>query len=130
MKRGAGLILILILGVLALPLSAQQQEPPKLLTFLSCTISASIFADTALTYDALWNHNCYEGNFLWRPLLKYPPLVMTLDMAISAGVTLLADRLYRKDKVLAWALVIGVNLVQAYCLYYHWQLRQNKRWGK
>jgi len=99
-----------------------------LLTFLSCTISASIFADTALTYDALWNHGCYESNLFWAPLMKYPPLVMTLDMAIGAGVTILAERLYRKDKALAWALVISVNVVQGYCLYYHWQLRRDKRW--
>jgi hypothetical protein len=130
MSKGAGLI-VLIVSVLALPPSAQQEEPPRLLTFLSYTATLSIFADTALTYEAIWNHNCYESNLLWASVMKYPPVVMALDGLIGAGVTLLAERLYRTDnKALAWALVIGVNIVQAYCLYYHWQLRRDARWGK
>jgi hypothetical protein len=129
MHKGAGLLILFLSA--ALPLSGQQKEPPRLLTFLSCTATASIFADTVLTYDAIWNHNCYESNLLWAPLMKCPPLVMTLDMVIGAGVTLLAERLWRTDnKVLAWALVISVNVVQGYCLWYQWQLRRDARWEK
>jgi ABC-type multidrug transport system permease subunit len=132
MRKGAGILAFcVLLAAVALPLSAQQKDPPRMLTFLSYTATLSIFTDTVLSYEALWNHKCYESNLFWVPLMKYPPLVMTLDMAIGAGVTLLARRLWRTDnKALAWAVVIAVNVVQGYCLWYQWQLRRDGRWEK
>lgn len=124
MRKWAGILLI----ILGMALPASSQDTPKLMTFLSYTATTSIFIDTGLTYEALWNHNCYEANILWRPLMKHPPLVMTLDLAIGAGITILAHKLYPRNKTLAWAVVIGANIVQGYFLYYHWTLRRDPRW--
>jgi hypothetical protein len=116
-------IVVLLILALASPVYSQEQKPPQLLTFFSYTATLSIFTDTIITYDIILNHNCVESNPLWRPIMKYPPLVMTLDMGIATGITLLADHLYRKDhKTLAWVLLIAVNVGQAYVIIHNLRL--------
>uniref|UniRef100_A0A6M3IZJ5 DUF5658 domain-containing protein n=1 Tax=viral metagenome TaxID=1070528 RepID=A0A6M3IZJ5_9ZZZZ len=120
MKRLACVALLL-----ALPLYlAAENKPSKAFTLAQAAMSGSIIFDTAYTYDAIWNYNCHEGNPLFSGLMDKPYLVMAIDLGICTGLSWAAGRLYRKDKRLGWALVIGVYVVQGYMLYLHLRARQ------
>jgi len=127
MKKGAGLFITLILSI-ALPLSAQKGEPPVAFRFLSFTFSSMVMADTVLTWDAIHNHNCYEGNPFWVPIIDKPALVVPLDLAICAGVSIGARWLYGKNKALAWTFLLVANVIQGYYVLYQFGLRQDERW--
>jgi hypothetical protein len=84
----------------------------------------SINLDTVLTYDAIWNHGAREGNPLAASYIKNIPLTIGIDLAINTALLWGTSKLYKKNKPLSYAIVIGVNLLQAYCLYLHYRLRQ------
>ncbi len=84
----------------------------------------SINLDTILTYDALWNHGAREGNPVVASYINNVPLTIGIDLAINTALLWGTSKLYKKNKPLSYAIVIGVNLLQAYCLYLHYRLRQ------
>lgn len=95
--------------------------------FKSLQFSAvmSINLDTVLTYEALWNHGAREGNPIVASYIKNVPLTVGIDFAINTALLWGTSKLYKKNKPLSYAIVIGVNLIQAYCFYLHYRLRQH-----
>jgi len=84
----------------------------------------SINLDTVLTYEALWNHSAREGNPVVASYIKNVPLTVGIDLAINTALLWGTSKLYKKNKPLSYSIVIGVNLIQAYCFYLHYRLRQ------
>jgi len=84
----------------------------------------SINLDTALTYDAIWNYGAKEGNPIVATYIDNVPLTLGIDLMINTALTWGTNKIYKKNKPLAYAIVIGVNLIQAYFLYTHYRLRQ------
>jgi len=115
-------LVFLFLAPLCLPLAAEDGESPAI-KILSFSFSSMVMADTSLTYDALAFHGCRESNGFWRPLMDRPGLVLGLDLAICTGVTLGVHWLYRRNKALAWVVIVGLNAVQGYMMYRQWKVR-------
>lgn len=84
----------------------------------------SINLDTALTYDAIWNYGAKEGNPIVATYIDNVPLTLGIDLMINTALVWGTKKIYKKNKPLAYAIVIGVNLIQAYFLYTHYRLRQ------
>jgi len=122
----AAILLILLLSV---PLSAQYAKdktgPVELLSF---TFTSMVLADTGMTLDAIWFHNCYEGNSFWKPLMKHPVAVVTADLAICLGITYAAKFVYRRNKPLGVVVMVAANLIEAYYIVWQVRLRQDRRW--
>jgi hypothetical protein len=119
------LVIILIAQLIILPAYGQKEDIK--FTLLKYTASQSIILDTALTYDAIWNHGKKEGNPLIAWYIDKPVLTITFDMAFILAMNIGTDWLYRKGtwgKVLSYAIVIGINLIQAHTLYAHWEVRK------
>lgn len=98
--------------------------------FKSLQFSAvtSINLDTALTYDAIWRHGAKEGNPLVALYIDNLPLTLGIDCAFNAALIWGTNKIYKNGKSwgkpLAYAIVIAVNLIQAYTFYEHWLFRQ------
>jgi len=121
--RKKKILCLAMVGVLALAVAGQAEDRTPL-TILCLSGSALIFADTLLTFDAIKNWNCGESNPLWRPIIHRPALVLTIDLGICAGMTWGVHKIWKKDKVLAYMLVIAVNAIQLYYMYRHWEVRR------
>ncbi len=84
----------------------------------------SINLDTALTYDAINRYGAREGNPLVAAYIDNVPLTLGIDFMMNAALIWGTSKIYKKNKPLAYAIVIGVNLIQAYCFYTHYRLRR------
>lgn len=84
--------------------------------------SACILADvdTILTYRGVsrWGLS-YEQNPFWRNKLDKPALVFVLDMVIKTGIICATSKLYKKNKFLAYCVLIGINVVYGLVVYNH-----------
>jgi len=87
----------------------------------------SINLDTALTYDALNRYGAREGNPIVASYIDNVPLTLGIDFMINTALIWGTNKIYKKNKPLAYAIVIGINLIQAYCFYTHYRLRQQGR---
>jgi|GEM_PF-6216811 len=76
--------------------------------------------DTVFTYRTIWRHGLSaEANPFWRGILDKPALVFAIDMVIKVGIVWGTSKLYKKSKLLAYCFIIGVNIVQIYCISTH-----------
>lgn len=75
--------------------------------------------DTVCTYTSLYNYGFEEANPFWRGILDKPALVFTIDMLIKVGIVWGTSKLYKKNKLLAYAIIVLVNVVQIYCVNSH-----------
>lgn len=105
---------------LVLPVRAEKDLAFKSLQFSAVT---NINVDTFLTYEGIWNRGFGEANPFWQQIIDKPALVLSLDMAINTAILWGTTEIYKKDKLLAYAVVIGINLVQGYYLYKHFRAR-------
>jgi len=85
----------------------------------------SINLDTALTYDAINRYGAREGNPIIASYIDNVPLTLGIDFMINTALIWGTNKIYKKNKPLAYAIVIGVNLIQAYCFYTHYRLRRH-----
>jgi hypothetical protein len=76
-----------------------------------------------LTYDAIWNYGAKERNPAVAAYIDNLPLTLGIDTALNMTLIWGTNKIYKKNKTLAYAIVIGVNLIQAYCFYTHHRLR-------
>lgn len=120
MKRFA-LLFLLILSLMSF-LSAKDA------VFKSLQFSAvmSVNLDTMLTYDAIWNYGAKEMNPIVASYIENVPLTLGIDFALNTALVWGTNKIYKKNKTLAYAIVIGVNLIQAYCFYTHYRMRQQR----
>jgi len=76
--------------------------------------------DTVLTFRTINRYGLKaEANPFWRSILDKPALVFAIDMVIKVGLIWGTSRLYKKNKTLAYAVIILVNVVQIYCVNSH-----------
>ena len=98
--------------------------------FKSLQFSAvtSINLDTAFTYNAIWRYGAKEGNPIVALYIDSVPLTLGIDLAFNAALIWGTNKIYKNNKSwgkpLAYAIVVAVNLIQAYTFYEHWQFRQ------
>jgi hypothetical protein len=95
----------------------------KIFRSLQFSAVVSINLDTMLTYDAIWNYGAKERNPIVGAYIDNLPLTLGIDSLINMTLVWGTNKIYKKNKTLAYAIVIGVNLIQAYCFYTHYQLR-------
>jgi len=119
---------VLIMAVASPLFPGKKEKEDVAFTLLKYTAGQSILLDTALTYDAIWNHGMVEGNPMIAWYIENPYVTITFDVAAIVGMNLAANWLYKKGrpgKVLAYALVIGVCIIQAHTFYTHWWVRNH-----
>ena len=118
--------IVLGMAVLLLLASAVRanDEPPKAHRALSFIACGTIIADTFLTYD--WIYRCHgeEGNPFWKPIIRKPAIVLTLDLGTCFGITEGSRAAWKKNKLLGWLIPAAVVIVQSYTLYDHYQIRR------
>ena len=109
MKKLAGIILILVLA--STLFSADK-------TFETFQVSYVILdqADFSLTLYGL-HRGHEEANPLARWYTKSPALTVAVHATLNIAVIKLSGFLYKKDKKLGWAVVIGLNLIKGYVVY-------------
>ena len=95
----------------------------KIFRSLQFSAVVSINLDTMLTYDAIWNYGAKERNPIVAAHINNLPLTLGIDSLINMTLVWGTNKIYKKNKLLAYAIVIGVNLIQAYCFFTHYQLR-------
>lgn len=119
--------IFVLLIILTYPLQAND------VIFRSLQFSAvtSINLDTALAYDAIWNYGAEEKNIIVKLYINNMPLTLGIDCAMNIALVWGTSKLYNNKKKwgkpLAYAIIIAVNLVQAYILYEHYQFRKGLR---
>lgn len=74
------------------------------------------YADIGITTYALWN-GAIEANPLAKWYINNPPLAIGLHTLANAIVVKYTTELYKKNKALAWIIIIGLNMAKAYILY-------------
>ena len=76
--------------------------------------------DTVLTYRTINRYGLEaEATRFWRGILDKPALVFAIDMVIKVGIVWGTSKLYKKNKILAYAIIVLVNVVQIYCVNSH-----------
>ena len=58
-----------------------------------------------------------EMNPLAKWYIKNPPLTFAVHVVLDLAIIKGTDYLFRKNKKLAWVVIIGLNLVKAYIVY-------------
>lgn len=119
------IIFIILILTLANPIFAEDfklklsfdDEP--IFNFLQYSAWVLIDLDTVCTYKSVWNYGFEEANPFWRGILDKPELVFAIDMVIKVGIVWGTSKLYKKNKLLAYGIIILVNVVQIYCVNSH-----------
>jgi len=130
MKRLAYIILAL---TLVTPLLAEKFTLKKpfndkpIFNTLQFTAWTLIDLDTFCTYKSYWHYGLKEANPFWRDILDRPELVFTVDMIIKTSIIWGTSEIYKKNKKLAYFVIILVNVIQVYCVYNHVKAWQCKR---
>ena len=76
--------------------------------------------DTVLTYRTINRYGLEaEATRFWRGISDKPALVFAIDMVIKVGIVWGTSKLYKKNKLLAYAIIVLVNVVQIYCVHSH-----------
>jgi len=79
------------------------------------------YADVGITTCALWR-GATEANPLTKWYANNPPLMIGLHTLGNAFIVKLTSGLYKKNKTLAWVMIIGLNMVKAYVIYHNLRL--------
>ena len=58
-----------------------------------------------------------EANPLAKWYIKNPTLTFAVHVVLDLAIIKGTDYLFRKDKKLAWAVIIGLNLIKTYIVY-------------
>ena len=58
-----------------------------------------------------------EANPLAKLYIKKPFLTFAVHVVLDLAIMKITDRLFNRSKKLAWAFIIGLNLVKGYILY-------------
>jgi len=115
-----GLIILLVTPVFADEFTLKKSfDDEPIFNFLQYSAWVLIDMDTVFTYRSLYNYGFEEANPFWRGILDKPALVFTIDMAIKVGIVWGTSKLYKKNKLLAYGIIILVNVVQIYCVNSH-----------
>jgi len=67
-----------------------------------------------------------EANPFIRSIWHKPALVFSTIMVVKIGIVWATSKIYKKNKLLAYAIIIAVNIVEIYCIGTHfdmWHLR-------
>lgn len=76
--------------------------------------------DTVFTYRTTWRYGLSsEANPFWRGILDKPALVFAIDIVIKVGIIWGTTKLFKKNKFLAYSVIILVNIVEIYCISTH-----------
>lgn len=110
------LIYVVFILFLATPLFSDDKPIFEALQF---TTWALIDLDTICTYNSIWNYRLGEANPFWKSKLNKPTLVFALDMAIKIGIIWGTSKIYKKNKYIAYFLIVVVNIVQVHCIHSH-----------
>jgi hypothetical protein len=113
----------ILISFLAFSLVISLSADDKVFRSLQFSAVLSINLDTMLTYDAIWNYGAKERNPAVAAYIDNLPLTLGIDTVLNMTLIWGTNKIYKKNKTLAYAIVIGVNLIQAYCFYTHHRLR-------
>ncbi len=93
---------------------------------LQFTGIALINTDIVITHHSIWNSSgqILEANPFWRSIHSTPPLVFVATYLINTGVIVGSNWLYKRSKLLAYAFIVVVNIVEIYCVYGHLRLQK------
>lgn len=122
---------ILIFGVICFlfiaPLYAEEftlkksLRPETAFRLLQYSAWGLIDLDTVLTYRLVGRYGLSaEANPFWRNILDKPALVFAIDMVIKVGIVWGTSKLYKKNKLLAYVIIVAVNIsyISVACLHF------------
>ncbi len=118
---------VIIASILIIGITSVLSAEDPVFSSLQFSAVVSINLDTALTYDAINRYGAREGNPIVASYINNVPLTLGIDFMLNTALIWGTNKIYKKNKPLAYAIVIGVNLIQAYCFYTHYRLRQQGR---
>ena len=120
------LAILLFFCVFCLPVFADEftlkksSDDDTIFNLLQYSAWILIDMDTVLTYRTINRYGIEaEATRFWRGILDKPALVFAIDMVIKVGIVWGTSKLYKKNKILAYAIIVLVNVVQIYCVHSH-----------
>jgi len=116
-----GLIILLATPVFADEFTLKKSsDDDTIFNLLQYSAWVLIDLDTVLTYRTINRYGLEaEATRFWRGILDKPALVFAIDMVIKVGIVWGTSKLYKKNKILAYAIIVLVNVVQIYCVNSH-----------
>jgi len=108
----------LILGLLLVLLPTGLFANNTIFKSLQISYVGMDYADVGITTYALWK-GAKEANPLTKWYVNNPPLAIGLHTLGNALIVKWTGGLYKKNRMLAWIMIIGLNVVKAYVLYHN-----------
>lgn len=98
-------------------------DDKPIFNFLQYSSWVLIDLDMVCTYKSIWQYGgrIREVNPFWRSIIDKPPLVFTVTTLINVGIFLGTSKLYKKNKFLAYVIIVAVNIVEIYCINTHFK---------
>jgi len=98
-----------------------QEETKKPLTFkaLQYGYQALNIGDLSLTLYATRQEQFREANPFVGFYVNKPAVAIPLNLGISYGIHRLTSGLYKKNKTLAYGVIIALNIIKGYVVYYN-----------
>lgn len=89
---------------------------------LKFSYCAGVLADGAITHYAIDSGIAKEGNPLASLYIEKQSLSLAINLGVMIFTNYILDELHRKNKLIAYVIVIGAVLFKGYLVYHNWKM--------